>query len=188
MDEPILDRLRKSANAGALFDQLCDFRVIDEPQPGWFALASGEPLRVVGRDGAGGRFCLHQPTSGEPALLYVSSEGEAGALAGSLAAGVALMVALPYWRDCLKFSGGGRLDEMRRAQAQFERELRARRPNIDEVRDLLFRAFGFAAPEAPLEALHEAVSTSGSRQVVAPRDRNPFASLFNTFAVPGRPA
>jgi hypothetical protein len=188
MDEPILDRLRKSPNVAAVLGDLGDFRVLDERQPGWFALASGEPLRVVGRDGAGGRFCLHQPPSGEAALLYVSSEGEAGVIAGSLADGVAVMVALPYWRDCLKFSAGGRLDEMRRAQAQFEAELRARRPDIDEVRGLLFRALGVTAPDTPLEALHAAVSGSGSREVVATCDRNPFASLFNTFAVPSRPA
>jgi len=188
MDEPILDRFRKIPNVAAILDNLCDFQLLDEPQPGWFALTSGEPLRVVGRDGAGGRFCLHQPANGATALLYISSEGEAGVIAGSLAAGIAMMVALPYWRDCLKFSAGGRFEEMRRAQAQFEAELRARWSNIDEVRSLLFRAFAITAPDAPLEALHAAVSESGSRQVVAPRDRNPFASLFNTFAVPRRPS
>jgi hypothetical protein len=77
---------------------------------------------------------------------------------------------------------------MRRAQAQFESELQARRPDINEVRGLLFRAFGVTAPDAPLEALHNAVSGSRGWQVVAPRDRNPFASLFNRFAVPSRPA
>jgi hypothetical protein len=188
MDEPVLNRLRESPNVAALFNALCDFRVLDEPQPGWFALASGEPLRVVGRDGAGGRFCLHQPPDGGTALLYISSEGEAGVLAGSLPAGLAVMIALPYWRDCLKFSAGGWLDEMRRARDQFEAELRARRPDIDEARSLLYRTLGITGPEAPLEALHTAVSGSASRQVVATRDRNPFASLFNTFAVPRRPA
>ncbi|MCI0642691.1 MAG: hypothetical protein L0Y72_13055 [Gemmataceae bacterium] len=188
MDELILDRLLKSPKAAALLDELCDFQALDEPPPDWFVLASEEPLQVVGRDGAGGRFCLHQPPSGGSALLFVSSEGEAGVIAGSLAAGVAMMAALPYWRDCLKFSSGGRLDEMRRAQGEFESQLRARRPNIDEVRGLLFRALGVSAPDTPLEALHEAVSGSGSRQVVATRDRNPFASLFNTFDLPDRPA
>src|SRR5262245_23060498 len=188
MDEPVLDRLRKSPNVAALFDALCDFRVLDEPPPGWFALASGEPVRVVGRDGAGGRFVLHRPPAGAAALLYVSSEGKAGVIADSLAAGVAVMVALPYWRDCLKFAAGGRLDEVRHARGQFEAELRARRPDIDEARGPLYRALGVAAPDAPLEALHAAVSGSGSRQVVAASNRKPFASLFNTFAVPRRPA
>jgi hypothetical protein len=188
MDEPILDRLRKSPNVAALLDNLCDFRVLDEPQPDWFALASGEPLRVIGRDGTGGRFCLHQSPDSGVALLYVSSEGEAGVIAGSLADGLAVMVALPYWRDCLKFSAGGRIDQMRRAQTQFDAQLRARQPDLDEIRGLLFRSLAVTAPVAPLESLHAAVSGSGSRQVVATRDRNPFASLFNTFAVPSRPA
>jgi hypothetical protein len=188
MEESILDRLHKFPNVAALFDDLCDFRVLDELQPDWFAMASGERLRVVGRDAAGGRFCLHQPLSGGAALLYVSSEGEAGVIAESLAAGVTMMAALPYWRDCLHFSGGGRLDVMRRVQAQFEADLRSRRPDIDEVRAVLFRVLGVTAPESPLEALHEAVSGSRSRQVVATRDQNPFASLFNTFIFPSQPA
>jgi hypothetical protein len=186
MDEPILAQLRRLPAVAALFDALCDFRALEEQQPGWFALASGEPLRVVGRDGAGGRFCLHQPPHGGKALLYVGSEGAAGVIAASPAAGVAMMIAVPYWRDCLKFSGGGKLDEMRRAQAQLEAELRERRPDIDKVRGVLFQAFAVTAPDAPLKGLHAAVSGSRSRQVVAPRDGNSFASLFNTFVVPGR--
>jgi len=188
MDDPVLDRLRAFPKAAALLDTLCDFLVLDEPPPDWFVPASGEPVQVVGRDGAGGRFVLHEPPRGGAALLYVSSEGEAGVIANSLADGLAVMVALPYWRNCLKFSASGQLDEMRRARDQFEAELRARRPDIDEDRGRLYRALGVTAPDAPLEALHAAVSGSGSRQLVATRDRNPFASLFNTFAVPRRPA
>jgi hypothetical protein len=183
----VLDRLRAFHKAAALFDTLCDFQVLDEPPPDWFVLASGEPVQVVGRDSTGGRFVLHQPPSGAPALLYISSEGEAGAIADSLPAAVSILIALPYWRDCLKFSAGGRLDEMRRARDYFEADLRARRPDIDLDRERLYRALGVTAPEAPLEALHAAVSASASRQVVSPRDRNPFDSLFNKFAVPRRP-
>src|SRR5262249_41274640 len=66
------------------------------------------------RPGRGRRPVLPPPTHVRRTRTAVRQlGGEAGALAGSLAAGVALMVALPYWRDCLKFSGGGSLDEMR---------------------------------------------------------------------------
>lgn len=113
---PVLLPLEDPAFA-ALFWDLCEFAAADVAVPGWFRLPSSEPLEVVGRDASGGLFCLYGgPGDGAGSLLYVSSEGEAGVIAGSLAEGLQMMIALPHWRDCLKFSGGGRLEEMRKAQ------------------------------------------------------------------------
>ena len=45
-------------------------------------------------------------------ILYVTSEGQAGKVASNLSEWLAIVVAVPYWQDLLKFSGGGDLAEM----------------------------------------------------------------------------
>jgi hypothetical protein len=62
--------------------------------------------------------------------VYASSEGQAGLLASNLAEGLAIVVWLPYWRDRLKLSGGGQLDEMRRAEPYLVREPAEEQGNI----------------------------------------------------------
>jgi hypothetical protein len=98
-----------------------------------------------------------------------------------------MMVALPYWRDCLKFSAGGKVDQMRKAHGHFEAQLCQRRPDIESVRQELYRGLGLGAPASPLEALHRAVTEGATTKVVAPSDGNPFQSLFNEFVVPDNP-
>jgi hypothetical protein len=184
MSEEILRRIRDpkypSITASWLF--LCDFELIEEDPPGWFDLASGEPYRIIARDAAGGRFCLSGAADGRPQrFLYVSSEGEAGTIASSLAEGMQLMIALPYWRDCLKFSGGGQVQEMHRAQAYFEKQLR--REHDVRNRYVLYEQFDLTAPLSPLESLHRAIA-EGTAIFVSPKDGTRFESLFNTFPAP----
>ena len=188
MSAKVLDCLRDSPADAELFWELCEFAVLEEDTPDWFALESGEPLQVVGRDACGGRFCL-VPASRNHAgrLLYVDSEGQAGIIADSLSMGIQMMIAFPYWRDCLKFSGGGNIEEMRKAQTRLESDLRRRRPDIEDARCELYRAFGLAAPSSPLETLHRVVSESANTKVVAASDRWPFEPLFNTFVVDDNP-
>jgi hypothetical protein len=180
----VLEPLRKTPATSKLFWELCDFDVLEEDAPDWFALESGDRLRVVGRDACGGRFCLF-PVAEDDAgrLLYIDSEGSAGVIATSLSEGIRMMIALPYWRDCLKFSGGGALGEMQKAQTCLEEDLRQRRPGIDNDRKALYREFGLAAPDNPLETLHRTLAASTETRVVATRDGCPFTSLFNTFVV-----
>lgn len=180
-----LGRIRESPSAARLLCELCDFEPISEETPGWFALESGGPLQVIARDGAGGRFCLCGAADVESQpVLYVSSEGQAGTIAGSLSEALQMMIALPYWRDCLKFSRGGDIQEMRRAQAYFEAELRRQR-DMRGCRWRLYQACSVDTPLAPLEGLHRAV-VEGKAVVVAPSDGTRFEGLFGTSVVPER--
>ena len=97
--------------------------------------------------------------------------------AASLAEGIPMMIALPYWRDCLKFSRGN-LDEMRKVQARQEVDLRNRRYDLDSVRRKLYRAFGLVAPADPVASLHRAVTQGASTNVVSPKDGTPFEALI----------
>ena len=180
----VLNKLCGPLATDELLWELCEFRSLDQGPPNWFALKSGKPLQVVGGDATGGRFCT-LTASGKSAgrLLHIDSEGSAGVIAASLAEGIRMMIALPYWRDCLKFSGGGELAEMRRAQARLEVELRRRRPGIDTERDALYASFDLSAPTAPLDALHKTVAGSAKTRVIARSDDSPMGSLFNTFVV-----
>jgi len=187
MSEQILRRINESQRAAELLCDLSDFELLDERPPDWFTLASGGPIQVIARDGAGGRFCLCGTADNEPEeLVYVSSEGRAGTIGNSLAEGMQLMVPLPYWRDCLKFSGGGNIVEMRKAQGYLEAELRQRHPDIETERRTLYRVLGVAAPPFPLESLHRSVA-GGAMKIVGTSDGTPFKPLFNTFVAEHNP-
>ena len=97
------------------------------------------------------------------------------------------MVAYPYWRDLLKFSGGGKLDEMRRAVPFLEREMHEDHSEIDEERSLLRKKLFLAETDDPIESLHKAVAELGQGIMVAAPDGTAFRSLFNTFTVDSNP-
>jgi hypothetical protein len=156
--------------------------------PSTFSAGTCEPLQIIAGDGAGGRFCLCDRAGDDGrALLYVTSEGQAGTIAPNLAEGMQMMIALPYWRDCLHFSGGGDLDQMRRAQAILERDLRRTRPGIDALRQELYLGLGLDEPVSPLEGLHRAVREGTSRRVITLSDGWVLESLFNTFVIEDNP-
>jgi hypothetical protein len=167
-----------------LFWGLCEFGVLEEDIPDWFSLASGESVQVVGKDAGGGRFCLC-PSSRDfkGRLLYVDSEGQAGVIARTLAEGIRMTVALPYWRDCLKFSGSGSLSEMGKAQARAEARLERVQPDVAAKRAEMLNAFKLAPLADPLEALHTAIVEGADTRVIATYDGSHYASLFNSFVV-----
>jgi len=184
MDRSILDLIRKSESAQEILWDLCEFEVVDETETyDWFADECAEPVEVFARDGAGGFFAWRkQAPADEPRLLYVSSEGQAGAIAADLPEAIQMIIALPYWQDCLKFSGGGALEEMKKAAEVFEEDLCDEWDNIDSLRKKLFKSLRLAAPNMPLEKLHAAVTTYGKRPL-AMREGFEVESLFNTFTV-----
>jgi hypothetical protein len=146
----------------------------------WFTIDGVESPRQIGSDGSGGAF-VQLPSQN---VLYVSSEGRAGVIAGSFEAFIQLVVARPYWLDILKFSAGGDLQEMRRAADALE-ATRDDEDDINEAREEI-RA-GLELPEAddPVGALYEAVAASDA--VVRATDGSPFTTLFNRFSIDNNP-
>ncbi|WP_245471114.1 hypothetical protein [Bradyrhizobium genosp. SA-3] len=82
----------------------------------WFTIDGVENPQQIGSDGSSGTFVLLPSQN----VLYISSEGRAGIIAGNFEAFIQLVVAHPYWLDILKFSA---LVEMRRAADALEATL-----------------------------------------------------------------
>jgi len=175
----ILRCLRESSQIQELFWAWAEFGVAEESAPD-FALQSGEPLQVIGKDACGGRFCVYSRDHSEY-LLYADSEGRAGTIAPSLVQGIQIMIALPYWRDCLKFSCGGDIGEMRKAESMLEADLH-RDPKSKQTRLRLYHAFGLEPLATSLDVLHKSVTEGAQTKVVATSDGSVFDGLFNTFS------
>src|SRR5262245_60654960 len=88
----------------------------------WIRLRPAVPFTVIAGEGTGGVFLAYGTGVPESLpLLHGTSEGQSGRVASNLTEWLAILMAVPYWRDLLKFSGGGELDEMRQAANFMER-------------------------------------------------------------------
>lgn len=146
----------------------------------WFTIDGVESPRQIGSDGSGGAFVLLPSQN----VLYVSSEGRAGIIAGSFEAFIQLVVARPYWLDILKFSAGGDLQEMRRAADALEATLDDA-DDVNEAREEIRCALDLPGPDDPVGALYEAVAASDA--IVRATDGSPFTTLFNRFNIDNNP-
>ncbi|MCK1741002.1 hypothetical protein IVA80_08930 [Bradyrhizobium sp. 139] len=146
----------------------------------WFTIDGVESPRQIGSDGSGGAFVLLPSRN----VLYVSSEGRTGIIAGTFETFVQLIVARPYWLDILKFSAGGDLAEMRRAADVLEAALDDE-DEVNEARGEIRGALDLPEADDPIGALYEAVATSDA--IVRATDGSPFTTLFNRFSIDTNP-
>jgi hypothetical protein len=149
------------------------FAAEEEP---WFTIDGVESPRQIGSDGCGGTFVLLPSRN----VLYVSSEGRAGIIAGTFEAFIQLVVARPYWLDILKFSAGGDLTEMRRAADALEATL-DEEDDVNAAREEIRGGLDLPEADDPIGALYEAVATSDA--IVRATDGSPFTTLFNRFSI-----
>jgi hypothetical protein len=163
---------------GSAFDFVAEHQPRD---PVNFAVDGGIAFRVIGRDSSGGQFA--QLTDGR--VLYASSEGQAGVLAADFDFFLKLLVAVPYWRDILTFSGNGQLDEMRRAAVAFAKYAIEEREDLVEATALIRSELSLVEPDDPVGALHHAVSESGV--IIRDLYGNTCMSLFNRFTIDDNP-
>ncbi len=186
--DTLLGKVFASARLSELMAWPLDFDVMSQLNDSWFQLSPDVDRQAIAQDGTGGVFALYGAGTGENRpLLFASSEGQAGLIATTLAEALQLMVALPNWRDCLKFSGGGNLEEMRRVVPYLEREMREDEPDIDELRKELFNGLDLAEPVNAIEKLHTCLSSNSSRFQVLSGDGSQFVSLFGAFTVEDNP-
>lgn len=146
----------------------------------WFTIDGVESPRQIGSDGSGGAFVLLPSQN----VLYVSSEGRAGIMAGNFETFVQLIIARSYWLDILKFSAGGDLAEMRRAADALEAALDDE-DEVNEAREEIRSALDLPEADDPIRALYEAVAASDV--IVRATDGSPFTTLFNRFSIDNNP-
>ena len=156
-----------------------DVSFVPDEEP-WFTIDGIDTPRQIGSDGSGGAFVLLPSQN----VLYVSSEGRAGLIASTFEAFVQLVVARPYWRDILKFSAGGDLQEMRRAADALEATLDDE-DDINDARQEIRRSLGLGEADDPVGALYEAIAASDA--IVRATDGSPFTTLFNRFSIDNNP-
>lgn len=89
-----------------------------------------------------------------------------------------MMLALPTWRDCLHFSGGGKIEEMRKAEVLSARDFEARHPDANANRLILSKALGLAPMVTPVDSLHRIVSDGTKVKVIATIDGSAYEGLF----------
>lgn len=147
-----------------------------------FILSPALPFETIAGDGAGNVFlsCGGGEVEQRP-VLVVTHEGEAGRVASSLDGLLGLVLALPWWWDVLKFSGGGKLEEMRRAAEWRRTEEVKEKPDLGDACRRLAGELGVRLPEDPVADLYREMNAIDVA-VLAP-DGTPFDSLFNTFKV-----
>lgn len=155
---------------------------------GW-PISLSEELIVVAEEGSGGVYTLKQDVNDpdKSPIIFISSEGQAGKVAENLTEFLCIITAMPYWRDLLKFSAGGKLEEMRLAVPFLEKETLDNEPNINETQELITANLNLPILNSPIEKLHSAV-VSGIEMEIKADDGTPFDSLFNTFRVTDNPS
>lgn len=179
---PILDRVKASTELQDLLFDLCDFELSEDGLDPRLAVPANSTAVPFGRDGSGGVFFTLDRRDGSGALvIYASSEGQAGCLGGSLEEFFSIIAAVPHWRDCLKFSGGGLLEEMRWCDSAMPAEHREYVEDYDKKRRRLPKLLGVPSPADPVLSLRRAVLRVQEPAVFDPGDGAPSGTLFNSF-------
>ncbi|MGW0633636.1 hypothetical protein [Streptomyces sp. NPDC002758] len=182
-DEAILESIRKDSGLAELLWNVCEFDLSrgDHGEP--VRLSSGLALEGVAGDFTGGTFFLCGDPRRTRPVLYASSEGQAGLIGQSLAEALEIMVGLPSWWDCLKFSGGGDLAVMRTTAEHLGRDELGDEPELGAQRTRLATALGMELPSVPilLARLHHAVSATTPDFVLTVETGETYESLFGPW-------
>jgi hypothetical protein len=181
-----IEWLRRDPNLIEALADSFDFVVTDHAATHTLA-SSVEPkarLQLIARDKSGGEFLLYGQ---QEHVLHVTSEGQAGVVARDLTEFLQLLVEHPEWFDLLKFSGGGQLDEMKKAGEllgeDWRRGRRGRRGRrLDVHRRLLKERLALEDSPGAIDRLHAAVADLGRDIHVLAPDGSRCDSLFNTFS------
>ncbi|MFC8198592.1 hypothetical protein ACFUTV_24790 [Streptomyces sp. NPDC057298] len=110
--------------------------------------SSGKHLEVIAGDFTGGRYYLYGESVARP-VWYASSEGEAGMIGADLTETLCLVVGLPYWRDCLKYSDNGDLLSMQMAASFLQRDMLEDSPETVPAQARAAGALGLAIEPVP---------------------------------------
>ncbi|WP_331749959.1 hypothetical protein OG529_36145 (plasmid) [Streptomyces longwoodensis] len=188
-DDDILDLIRRDPELAELLWNVCEFDLSRAEHGEPVLLSSGLALESVAGDFTGGTFFLCGDGRRRPAL-YADSEGQAGLIGENLSEALEIMVGLPSWRDCLKFSGAGDLAVMRTAADHLERDEHRDEPELAAMRSRLATELDLdLAPASVLLArLHTAVSATVPDFVLIDKTGEEYETLFGAWLPSRNPA
>lgn len=151
----------------------------------YFTISPPTELVPLAGDGAGGVYAQLKEAGD---ILFVDSEGSGGIIAPNLESLLVLFVSHPYWRELLKFSGGGSLAEMHRALPFAERDYYRSQQKTRELGYMIRKRLQLPDIPNSIELLHSSVTSSSQRLKLSAADGSQFGSLFNRFTVERNPA
>lgn len=145
----------------------------------WIKLTPEHRFLVIGGESTGGAFLSYGSGDfDQMPILYVTSEGSAGKVASNLSEFLGIIIALPYWEDLLKFSGGGDLVEMRKT-AELAFENYEEEEIVTSARMRLMKVLDIQEISDPIGLLHRNVHTTDC--TVVAEDGWRYEVLFNKF-------
>ena len=178
-----LAKLLLDEDIGDALGHLCDIEIQDDPkEPLWFTVDGSRDFTVLARDGGGG---VYITVADSPRIIHASSEGQAGVMGGNVDEFLALVVSCPYWHDLLKFSDGGKLDEMRRALPVLEAYWLDEDDDNEAMREHLAAAIGITPLDDVAGVLHRNIMTSVKFAHTA--DGSMLQPLFGSFTIVRNP-
>lgn len=159
-DEEILDTIRRDSDLAEALWRVCEFDLSRSDPGDSEHLSSGVALESIAGDYTGGTFFLCGDSREERPVLYASSEGQAGLIGRNLTEALEIIVGLPSWWDCLKFSGSGDLAIMRTTADHLRNDEIRNEPGMEADRRTIAQALNFELkPTSVLLArLHAAAS------------------------------
>jgi hypothetical protein len=92
----------------------------------------------------------------------------------------------PFWKDILKFSGGGQTSEMEKVLPLLTKEYLKEIPELEELKTLISSLLSISKINDPVRMLYYAV-TSHPNIIVTSSEGDVFQSLFNSFVVSDNP-
>ncbi|MFI9323514.1 hypothetical protein ACIGXI_27555 [Kitasatospora aureofaciens] len=157
-------------------------------------LASGAALEAVAGDDTGGTYFV----CADGSVLYASSEGEAGLIAGSVDEALEVLIGLPGWRDYTGLAPHADDTTLAAAVARTEEDIRGSyAPELDADRRTLLAGLGLRHVPQPelIRRLHRALlrtepdflllnADEGCAYTLL--DRLPRPPLWHTVLAPGR--
>jgi len=145
----------------------------------WITLSPEHRFLVIAGESTGGAFLAYGDGDFDRMpILYVTSGGQAGKVASDLSEFLAIVVAVPYWQDLLKFSGGGDLAEMRKTAALVHEDY-AEDETVTRAKTHMMKILDIQEIPDPIKLLHYNVDNTDC--TVVAEDGWRYESLFNNL-------
>ncbi len=177
-----LDDIKTQNDLVGLLAWPYDFDIGESDQDvSWIKLDPELPFECLAGEGAGGVYLAvgESPIIEDRPILFVSSEGRSGKIAKNLEEFLSLVITIPYWLDLLKFSGNGKLDEMKKTDYFMAREYCDDYPDLPKAKSLIESRLEVKILPNAIEVLHSNVHATDC--AVLASDGWRYESLFNRF-------